>query len=277
MTYLLYGVEQYLIEKEINKISTNNKIDTINIVNYEFCDNMQNIIDDANTYSLFASNKMIIVNDFIFTTDEAEINIISGYLKNPNPNTILVFVSDVAKLDERKKITKLFKSYAKVEEFIKVTNPVNLVKDMFEGYKISYNDLVYFVSRVGNNIQMLESEANKLKCYCYDTKTISYDDILNITTNNIDLDIFNLVENITLKKKKEALEIYYAMLKNGEEPLKILVLLANQFRIVYQTKNLYLKGYSESDIASTLKVHPYRIKLALEKGRTLNNTNLLKY
>ena len=277
MTYLLYGIEQYLIEKEIKKISTNNKIEEINIVNYEYSDNLKNIIDDANTYSMFQNNKLIIVNDFIFTTDEKEIEMIGDYLKNQNPNTILIFVSDTQKLDERKKVTKLFKSYAKVEEFLKITNPTNIVKEMFSDYVISYSDLQYFISRVGNNIDMLESEVEKLKVYKFDEKNITKEDIDKITTNNIDLDIFNLVEQITLKNKKDSIEIYYEMLRNGEEPLKILVLLANQFRIIYQAKNLYLKGYSEADIASTLKIHPYRIKLALEKGRTLNNDNLLRY
>ena len=277
MTYLLYGIEQYLIEKEIKKISTNNQIEEINIVNYEYSDNLKNIIDDANTYSMFQNNKLIIVNDFIFTTDEKEIEMIGDYLKNQNPNTILIFVSDTQKLDERKKVTKLFKSYAKVEEFLKITNPTNIVKEMFSDYVISYSDLQYFISRVGNNIDMLESEVEKLKVYKFDEKNITKEDIDKITTNNIDLDIFNLVEQITLKNKKDSIEIYYEMLRNGEEPLKILVLLANQFRIIYQAKNLYLKGYSEADIASTLKIHPYRIKLALEKGRTLNNDNLLRY
>jgi len=277
MTYLLYGIEQYLIEKEIKKISTNNKIEEINIVNYEYSDNLKNIIDDANTYSMFQNNKLIIVNDFVFTTDEEEIEMIGDYLKNQNPNTILIFVSDTQKLDERKKVTKLFKSYAKVEEFLKITNPTNIVKEMFSDYVISYSDLQYFISRVGNNIDMLESEVEKLKVYKFDEKNITKEDIDKITTNNIDLDIFNLVEQITLKNKKDSIEIYYEMLRNGEEPLKILVLLANQFRIIYQAKNLYLKGYSEADIASTLKIHPYRIKLALEKGRTLNNDNLLRY
>jgi len=277
MTYLLYGIEQYLIEKEIKKISTNNQIEEINIVNYEYSDNLKNIIDDANTYSMFQNNKLIIVNDFVFTTDEEEIEMIGDYLKNQNPNTILIFVSDTQKLDERKKVTKLFKSYAKVEEFLKITNPTNIVKEMFSDYVISYSDLQYFISRVGNNIDMLESEVEKLKVYKFDEKNITKEDIDKITTNNIDLDIFNLVEQITLKNKKDSIEIYYEMLRNGEEPLKILVLLANQFRIIYQAKNLYLKGYSEADIASTLKIHPYRIKLALEKGRTLNNDNLLRY
>ena len=38
---------------------------------------------------------------------------------------------------------------------------------------------------------------------------------------------------------------------------------------MYQVKELYKKGYTEKDIINNLGIHPYRIKLALEKGRNM--------
>ena len=66
------------------------------------------------------------------------------------------------------------------------------------------------------------------------------------------------------------------MLKMNEEPIKIVVILANQFRIMYQSKELLKKGYSEKDIASTLKIHPYRVKLAIQNSRNYTSDILLK-
>ena len=66
------------------------------------------------------------------------------------------------------------------------------------------------------------------------------------------------------------------MLKKNEEPIKILIILANQFRIMYQAKELYQKGFSGNDIASLLNIHPYRIKLALEKTYSYKSETLLK-
>ena len=54
-------------------------------------------------------------------------------------------------------------------------------------------------------------------------------------------------------------------------------MLANQFRIMYQSKELLIKGYSEKDIASILKIHPYRVKLAIQNSRSYNSNTLLKY
>ena len=67
------------------------------------------------------------------------------------------------------------------------------------------------------------------------------------------------------------------MLINGEEPIKILVILANQFRIIYQAKELYKQGYSGNDIATMIGIHPYRIKLALKKAINYNSDTLLDY
>ena len=46
--------------------------------------------------------------------------------------------------------------------------------------------------------------------------------------------------------------------------IKIISLIANQFILTYEVKTLSLNGYSSSQIKDILKVHPYRIKLALE-------------
>ena len=69
--------------------------------------------------------------------------------------------------------------------------------------------------------------------------------------------------------------IYNEMIKQNEEPIKIIVMLANQFRIMYQATRLYKKGYSGNDIAELLEIHPYRIKLALEKSRSQTEKQLI--
>ena len=133
------------------------------------------------------------------------------------------------------------------------------------------------LDRVGKELHQLEQEVQKLKMYRIDTKKISVEDVQNLTSKNIDIDIFGLIENIVTKNKEKAMETYGEMLKRNEEPIKIIVMLANQFRIIYQSKALYQKGYTEGDIAKELAIHPYRIKLALQKGRHFSSEVLLTY
>ena len=233
---------------------------------------------------MFTDKKVIIVNNsYIFTGQskkgqiEQNLEALEKYINNPNIDTLLIFISDSEKLDERKKIVKLIKQKGIVKEFNTTTNINSIVKSFFNDYKISDSSITKLINRVGNNLPLLEEEAEKLKLYKDDIKEINDEDILKITNKNVDLDIFKLIDNIIMKNKKVAIETYNEMIKYGEEPIKILIMIASQIRLMYQTKLLYKKGYTEKDSASLLGIHPYRVKLATEKGRKYTESDLLMY
>ena len=283
MLYLLYGTENYLIKKEIDKILNANSIEKINVSEYNLeIDNFKDIIEDANTISLFADKKAIIVNNsYLFTgksiKNENDPELFLDYFKNANPDSIIIFIVDSEKLDERKKIVKEIKKIGTVKDFNQKNDLTDILKNMFEGYNISIQDIRFMIDRCGNNLDILSQEVNKIKIYKDEDKNVTKEDIINLTSKNIDIDIFGFVDTIVNKNKNKALEIYKEMLINGEEPIKILVILANQFRIIYQAKELYKQGYSGNDIATMIGIHPYRIKLALEKARNYNSDTLLDY
>ena len=283
MVYVLYGLEEFLIDKEIKNILNSNHIDELSIERYDLENTLlDNIIDSCNINNLFSEKKCIIVNNsYIFTgvvkknSLEHNTDILDKYLDNIDENCILIFKVLSEKLDERKKIVKKIKNIGKIKEFNSGDNIDSVVKDFFDGYSISSKALNTFINRVGDNLALLENEAEKLKIYKLDSKKIDEEDIISIVNKNIELDIFNLIDNIVLKKKKEALEVYNEMIKYGEEPIKIMIMLASQFRLMLQAKLMYKKGYSEKDMASTLAVHPYRVKLALDKGRKFSENQLI--
>ncbi len=285
MIYLFYGIEDYLIQKEIDNIKQKNNIEEISISRYDLTNtNIEKIIEDCEMNSMFTDKKVIIVNNsYIFTGQskkgqiEQNLEALEKYINNSNIDTLLIFISDSEKLDERKKIVKLIKQKGIVKEFNTTTNINSIVKSFFNDYKISDSSIIKLINRVGNNLPLLEEEAEKLKLYKDDTKEINDEDILKITNKNVDLDIFKLIDNIIMKNKKVAIETYNEMIKYGEEPIKILIMIASQIRLMYQTKLLYKKGYTEKDSASLLGIHPYRVKLATEKGRKYTESDLLMY
>lgn len=283
MVYLFYGQETYLINKEIKKILFEHQIDKINTNHYDLELNLlDDVIEDAGMISMFGDMKAIIVDHaYIFTGKknliEQNTDILDKYLEQINESTILFFIVDSEKLDERKKINKTIKEKGSVRTFIKVGNLTNLAKEMFDDYQISASDLNLLLEYVGKNLDLLEQEINKLKMYRYNEKEIETADITSLVAKNIDLDMFGFIDHIVLKNKEQAITIYHEMLKVNEEPIKIVVMLANQFRIMYQAKGLAVKGYQELEIAQTLDIHPYRVKLALEKGRVYSSSLLLSY
>lgn len=284
MTYLLYGLEEFLIDKKINSILKEQNINDIDIVRYDLeSSSLKDIIDDAMTISLFSDKKAIIVeNSYIFTgtinkkLPEQNNEYLNEYLTNQNNNTILIFKLIKDKIDSRKKISSNIKKYGNLIEF-KNNNINEIVTEMIKPYHIDNMNINLLINRVGNNLNLLEQEINKIKTYKDKDLNITKEDILNLSCKSIDVDIFNLIDNIVANNKEKVIESYDEMLKLGEEPIKIIVMLANQFRIIYLAKKLRKKGYMEKDIASLLEIHPYRIKLALSKGYNFSEDSLLKY
>lgn len=275
MIYLLYGTEKYLIDLEINKIIKQHKIDEINIIKYDLdIDFFKEVIDDCQTISLFSNKKLIIVDNPFTELSKEDENLLGNYINSPNLDTVLIL--RCSKLDERKKIIKLLMKKVTVKEFNN-TNLIEKVKNMFDDFDIKNDTINLLIERVGSDLNLLHNEIEKIKIYKDNDKNITKEDIISLTHKNIDLDVFKLIDNIVNHDKEKSLELYNELLKNGSEPIAIIVMLANQFRIMYQAKELIKKGYTEKDIASTINIHPYRVKLALQNSRSYNSKVLLKY
>lgn len=282
MLYILYGNINYLINKEIQDIITQNNIDNLNISKYNLENSSLNhIINDASSMSLFSEKKLIIVdNAYIFTAStnknvEQNIDELEKYLNNLNENTILLFIVNNDKLDERKKITKLAKKVGCIKDF-NTSDTVTTVKGFLNDYSMS-NDLIkYLVDRVGDDLTLLFNEINKIKTYKDTDKNITKDDIDLLTSKSFEENNFKLIDFIIKKNKIKAIELYEERLKLNEEPIAIIVSLANQIRILFQVKQLYLLGHTEKDITSILSIHPYRVKLALQNIKTYDLNELLR-
>lgn len=274
MVYLLFSKEIFLIKKEIQKIIKDNNIEDININYYDLNENqIKDVIDDSETFSMFDDRKMIIVdNAYLFTSKknniEQDAEILEKYLENVNPSTIIIFNFIDSKLDERKKITKAIKKFGTIKDLDTNIDIKTIIKEMFKPYTIDNETINLFIERVGTNLIMLETEIEKIKVYKDENLKITKEDILNLTHENIEANMFLLVDMIISRQKEKAITIYHEMLNMNEEPIAIIITLANKIRTLYQTKELYRKGYSEYDIASILGVktgYLYYLKDSLKK------------
>lgn len=282
MNYLLYGSERFLIDKEIKSIIEKNSIDEYSISKYDLNINtLEEIIEDASTISLFSSNKLIIVdNSYLFSRVQNKKNdnttILENYLNNKY-DTIVIFIDNNDKIDSVKKIVKAIKNNGVIKEFNKEKNIVNTVKAMFDDYKINNNTVQLLIDRVGNDLEAIYQEVEKLKIYKIDDKTILDTDIKDLVIENIDVDIFKFIDDIINKNKKDAIKTYKELLKLNEEPIKIVALLSSKFRLMYQASLLVKKGYTEESISDILKIHKYPVHLAIIAGYKYNPKMLLKY
>jgi len=283
MLYLLFGKQRYLIEKETNRIIKDNDISALNISRYNLeTAELNDILEDASTFSLFSDKKIVIVdNSFIFSTikskKEIETDELEKYLDNPNPDTIIIFISNDENINNVKKVVKKIKKIGKVIEFNdNDTSKDSLIKEQFKGYKIDLDALKLFEDRVGSDLSVIQNEIDKIKIYKDDDKNITKEDIENLIVKRYEIDIFDFIDKIIYKKTDEALTMYYEMLKFNEEPIKIISILADNFRLMYQAKELSKTGYNNFDIGNILEENPYRMKYVLIKSKEYTSERLLK-
>ncbi len=272
--YVFFGEEKVLIEEEVKTsiTSTFNKQSEENIATYDLeKESLKELIEDACTLSLFGEKKLIICKNSFFLssskeTDEAAIVELNKYLKNQNENTIIIFLLDGDKLDARKKIVKEFKKYANLKEFKKMNVYAleeYVKKSIYaKKYKITNEAVSLLVSRSDYNLGIIKNEIDKITIYKGNDQHIDIKDIIELVPPSLNDNIFDLVNAVVDRDIKKILELYNQLLLKNEEPIKIIVTLANQFRLIYQTKRLKKLGFTENQIVSKLDIHPYRIKLA---------------
>ena len=191
-----------------------------------------------------------------------------------------MFLGSYEKLDERKKLTKLLKKNAVVVEG-KRLNESDLkvwIREQAAANEVQIDEkaIELLLSLSGSDLMRLHTEIEKLSLYAEDTKTIDEEIVERLTARSLEQNIFALVEKVVERRMDEALRIYYDLRRQNEEPIKILSLFAGQFRLIYQVKELLKRGYGQQQIAGSLKVHPFRVRLASGHARSFTDEELEK-
>lgn len=267
MIYLIYSEYNDLLELYINKLIDKEKVSSDSIIKYSLDnDSINDIIEECNTLGLFSLKKIVILESTnAFSSKGKEITELIDYLDNYNKNVILVFRCNLDKVDTRKKLYKKVSSVGKVECLTKDNNYlVNLVKEMLKDYKM--DNINYFLTVVGTDINNITNELNKLMSYKLEDKHITNNDIDSLCITNNDEEIFALTDAIVKNNIKESIRLYNVFLDKNYEVTAMIGLIASQFRFLLQVKLLYNKGLSNDKIASSLGVHPYRVKLAISNS-----------
>ena len=281
--YLLYSSDGAILNKEINDLEKKLDISDNDIIYYNI-DDIDGIINEASTIGMFSLNKFIIINMDSYFKDKKDIpniNLLENYFDSYNSNSYLVFVCNSDSIDSRKKIVNLIKKYGIVKKLEVNDNYLNdyvnnYLKD--NGYKINNGDVVYFINRVGNNINNVTNELDKLMLYKINDKFINRNDIDLLTVENIDDSIYDLVNCILKNDNEKAIKLYNNFINNGMDVNQIVAIIAAQIRLLYQVKRLYNSGKSNDEIAKILEFKSvYRVKYLLSDSYYYSESDLVKY
>lgn len=286
----IYGEVPELVEKKSNEIVEsylNEKKDDFNYVKYNLYDTSFNqIIEEALTMPFISEKKAIVVkNAFIFTGEKVSKDIqpnneqVNEFLEKYDGENFIIFEVYQNKLDERKKITKTLKKTSKLTKVEQMSEQEikNWIKNkLHENFKdIKQDALDLFIELTGINFNIVSQELEKIILFLGERPTINKKDVEEIINRSLEQNVFLLTEYIQKGEKYKAIQLIKDLIVMKEEPIKLLALITSNYRLYYQCKILSRKGYSGQQIAKTINVHPYRVKLALNQVKHYQLTHLL--
>ena len=290
--YLLLGTEGFLM-KEIRNSIIDHALDEeehdFNLSYYDMEEQPVDVaIEDAETLPFMGERRVVVMSNPFFLTAEKNKSKIEhntdrflSYIQEAAPYTILVIQASYEKLDERKKVVKELKKQAEVIE----AQPLGerelkqWMKDkaMQNGAVLGDAASEELLKIAGVNLSVLSQEINKMAMFIgVSDQEISVETVKLLAAKSIEHSVFELIEKMVHRRIDEALELFYDLVRNNEEPIKLHALIANQFRLLYQVKDLGEQGYSQQKMAGILKVHPYRVKLAAQQGRYFQRAELMQ-
>ncbi len=261
--YLLYGDEAYLKQQYKHNLvkALNPDGDTMNFNHYEGKGvDVKQLIDLCETMPFFADRRVILLEDTGFFKNKSEE--LADYMKELPDYLCMVFVE--SEVDKRNRMYKAVKACGTIAEFAR-QDEKTLMRWAAgilgkAGKKITQRDMELLLTKTGTDMGNLRMELEKLICYTEGRDVVTAEDIEEICTTQTTNRIFDMVRAVTEKNQKRALGLYYDLLTLKEPPMRILFLLAKQYRQLLQVKQFAEAGLAQQEMASKLGVPSFAVR-----------------
>jgi len=285
--YFAFGTESFFLEQLKDKlIKTVLDGDKTNLSLYDLEEtSIQEVLADAETFPFFGERKLIFAANASFvktkpdkTPFEHDLTYLQEYLQNPPEYSVLLVIAPYEKLDERKKVTKQLKKLASPVDCqqVKEKDARNWIQSLMKSYEIDIEQeaMEILEAEVSNNIQLLQSEMEKLALYVGENGIVTKEIAQQLVSHTPTTTSLALVDAVMKGSIQEAIQIYKDLEKMNEEPIAMIGLLAYQFRMILRVKQLKKKGYSQFQIQKHIGAHPYVIKVAMAREAKLSEERL---
>lgn len=258
--YLLCGEEDYLRKQYRDKLKSAlvSEGDTMNYNYFEGKDiNVGEIIDLAETLPFFADKRVIILENSGLCKSGGED--LAEYVKQPAESVIMILVE--TQVDKRSRLYKTIKESGRVCEFAQ-QNEATLKKWIYslakqENKFIDEQTINLFLEKTGTEMANIRTEWEKLMCYTIKRDSVIPKDVEEVCTQRISNRIFEMIAAIAEKRQQEALDMYHDLLTLKETPMGILALIARQFNLMLQVKELQQKNVPGRQIADKVGLVPF--------------------
>lgn len=267
--YCLYGEEAFL--KKSYKNQMKNAVlgeDAMNFQSFYGKDaDINEIISLADTMPFFSEKRLILVeNSGLFKKDAEPL---ASYLSRMPDSTVLLFVEE--QVDKRNKLYKKVKELGYVTELSRQPESqlkawiIRILKQ--ENRQISQTAMELFLSSVGDDMEHIRTELEKLLSYTEGREAILPADVEAICSVQITGRIFDMISDIAARRQRAALDKYYDLMASREPPMRILFLIARQFNQLLMVKELVSMGKGKDEIAKKAGIQPFVAAKAMNQAK----------
>jgi DNA polymerase-3 subunit delta len=290
--YFYYGDEDYNIDLKIEEMKSHLDSNFI-ALNFQVFDNpeYQKLVTVLRTPPMMFGKMLIEINCLSYLSgktaedkgfDDKQLAQITEALDSCSDNVDVIFVAQIPpdsqkKIDKRKKFFKLLSKY-NAQEFVQIPSYKTAeleawIKNQAKTKDLKLTDEIAstILIQIGSNLRMLDSELEKLKIYAGE-KPITKEMVKEICVTNEDLFVF--ADYLICDEKVKAMEEFQKLLVK-KHPLEILSVLHTLLHGKIQIKANVSK-YSADEIAKIINMHPYRVKLEMQKLKNVSLKNLVK-
>jgi DNA polymerase-3 subunit delta len=191
-----------------------------------------------------------------------------SYIGNPLVSTCLIFCANG--IDRKRKVFKAIEKNGQIVDFAPLKG--RELNDWIDkkarnlGRIIESAAMAKLITALGNNLQQLNIELEKLACYTM-TEKITVEDVDNMVSKTVELSIFDLVDAVGERNYQKAIKMAREMVFLGEPVIKILFMVARQARLLLKAKGLQVTGLNDRDVAAKMQIHPFVAQKCIKQAR----------
>ncbi len=292
MIYFFYGDEEFNISNKIKEFKSKLDKDFAEM-SYKYFNNPKfpDLVSAIKSQPMMFGKMLVEINCLGYLSgksaddksfDDKQFKQLAEALDCSSDNVDVVFTAQLPpdsqkKIDKRKKLFKLLSKY-NAQEFnqipsYKTAELESWIKQQAKSkdLKISEDIAGAILFQVGSNLRMLDSELEKLKIYA-GKNPVTKEMIKEICVTNEDLFVF--IDYLVEGNKSKAL-LEYQKLLSKKHPLEILSVLHTLLHGRIQIK-AYSAKHSPDEIAKIINMHPFRVKMEIQKLKNVSLKDLVK-
>jgi len=264
--YLLYGDETFLKEEAARGIraavlgsSDAAGAWNLNVLEGSSC-SLVDILDAARTLPMFASRRLVWVKD-AERIRESDPEALARYLEAPAEASCLLLTAGSGRPDFRKSIFRLLQRSARVIEYTPLKGPAVSrwirARARALGGDIDPTAASLLELHAGADLFRLDQETRKALDFAGPAARITPEVLSETLGAAAAGSLFELAEHAAAGRIEEAVALLRRILADGEEPPRVLFLLARQVRTLILGRALMLAGARGKELALALGVPPY--------------------